>query len=905
MKYPILISYLIISAALVNSFAPQPQPQPQPQPHHHKYILPVLKNTGDNSIETLWLQENDDEDDDGGGDVKFKPPSPSSVASSPDSMFGSSDRDITSNSSKKAAPATTPTTESNNRKDKVVTIPIPLNQTVGVGRHGYNITTLHNVHYNIKLYFPVHEKIAYQIRLHLLRDYYKENGDINVPFRYNSQTFDYGIDKKKKDVYDIALGRWLHNLRKRYKADPEKIPEEFRKELDEMGMNWEGVGAGRRPSTFRKRCDELKAFVEENDHDRVPLDKQDNRSLGIWVERQRVLYRRFLEGGDCGEQLTDDRIEMLRDAGFDVETLVDKSWDGRFSARQKMFDEEWTRMYRQLKEYKDTHGHLLDVKIDLDSKESSPLLYWVAEQKHQHELVRNAFFSGARNLKTILTPDRFQKLSELGFGFALDSAISPWNDVGRYECDIAAMMNLLKGHCEESGQCDLTLDQVYSHQNIAEMLKLYAFQQRIRWEHRHRSIHFKVNVDWLLHREGFNVVEELNLLGFSWYDDSQRSTSTAALQDEYEWWEMYHDLLRYRGANGDFQLESDELWYSEELADWVEEQQMNYSKLSEASNFNEDEDQTISMSEWHYRALHSIGFNLNTDGALLPKSAGRKPSVWKLETNLENEIEDLPRDLQDLQVGGGKKIDKTEQLAWLVRYASLRRYYSKSGSGALSNISSDDISGQRLALWANNQRKQYSNLTSGKKSTMTKRRVDMLDGIGFDWKLQRPGRKEEWEEMKIELIEFKEKFGHCFVPAAYPQLGQWVLLQRQLYQQSRRSDAHGLVLPSTLSKNKEKDLLDIGLDLTMDNLSFGNMAYETMWMCRLEELAEFKDLHGHCIVPVDYKSHYYDLGLWVREQRILYFRHKQGNPSQLDKRRIDDLEQIGFSWDIATANETY
>jgi Helicase associated domain. len=71
-----------------------------------------------------------------------------------------------------------------------------------------------------------------------------------------------------------------------------------------------------------------------------------------------------------------------------------------------------------------------------------------------------------------------------------------------------------------------------------------------------------------------------------------------------------------------------------------------------------------------------------------------------------------------------------------------------------------------------------------------------------------------------------------------------------------------------------------------------------MWKCRLKELASFKDFHGHCNVPIDYASSYYDLGVWAREQRILYLRLKEGTPSQLNKSRADDLEQIGFSWSI-------
>jgi hypothetical protein len=37
---------------------------------------------------------------------------------------------------------------------------------------------------------------------------------------------------------------------------------------------------------------------------------------------------------------------------------------------------------------------------------------------------------------------------------------------------------------------------------------------------------------------------------------------------------------------------------------------------------------------------------------------------------------------------------------------------------------------------------------------------------------------------------------------------------------------------------------------------------------------------------------------------ILLTTSKEGIPSQLVKRRMDDLEQIGFSWDIITSDET-
>ena len=77
-----------------------------------------------------------------------------------------------------------------------------------------------------------------------------------------------------------------------------------------------------------------------------------------------------------------------------------------------------------------------------------------------------------------------------------------------------------------------------------------------------------------------------------------------------------------------------------------------------------------------------------------------------------------------------------------------------------------------------------------------------------------------------------------------------------------------------------------------------------MWKCRLEELQEFKDQHGHCNVVLDYTSRHYDLALWVKEQRILYARAKEGILSQLDGKRIRDLEKLGFSWSKESSEAT-
>ena len=63
--------------------------------------------------------------------------------------------------------------------------------------------------------------------------------------------------------------------------------------------------------------------------------------LAIWVNSQRVEYKRRKEKGDGISSLTDDRIKRLDDIGF--------TWD--------VFEELWGSRFDKLVEYENTHGN--------------------------------------------------------------------------------------------------------------------------------------------------------------------------------------------------------------------------------------------------------------------------------------------------------------------------------------------------------------------------------------------------------------------------------------------------------------------------------------------------------------------------------------------------------------------
>ena len=883
----------------------------------------------------------------------------------------------------------------NQPKDQNQQSPLPR----GVGRQGYNITILHSINYDQSLYNIYSTQESYETRVTLLEDYYTANGDLNVPFRYHIAVDDYDIHGHVSGSYEIHLGRWLHWIRTLYKKDVEnehkwkntkddddkntknnnnkysnnsnnsskskndsaatktsfrrKIPLEYIKRLNDIGMNWDGVGARRRPTKFREKCLELQKFTQVHGHSYVPKDWTENKSLAMWVERQRHLYRLKREGRGKGYQLTDERVDILHSIGFDFHGSMSKQQSGlstndvdsKFSHEHNVgssrgssnIDQEWWKVLDILREYRAIYGHC-DINYNdfangkLKGADIVAISYWIMEQKRQysilhHDLNKSLSYNSVTPrivFKCLLTPDRHEGLRGIDFDFSMNDfdfpfKFMPWQDIAHYHFDYKHLLQQMAQHTSGNASCNMHFDKdlmaniILSNEEQSQSWAmdenntnlLYLFQQRIRWENRHQSLRDNTpNVDWILEKENLDVEAELNQLGFIWYEHDIPDINDIWVR-EYEWWINYYDLCRYKKANGDFALDPYGKWYSEELVDWIEEQKQNYRSFTAS-----DDDNTYYFEEWHLQALFDAGYDFNAvegshplQNTILngPKPSGRPPAVLELEKDLEGQYNELPNDLKEVmkQSMNRKRVDNAEALAWLVRYEALRRLYIR-GPGNLSTLSTDkDVCDHRLALWASNQRKQYQNYLTGKKSALTPGRISLLEEIHFDWKT--PTADEEWEEMLSALKQFKAKFGHCFVPAVYSKdirLGIWVHLQRQLYQLIKRET--DVELSSSLNKKKAKQLIDIGLDLTMDNLAFGNISFETLWRCRLDELQEFKQNFGHCNVELDYTSQYYDLALWVNEQRILYKRAQEGVPSQLDDKRTKELNQIGFSWKLSS-----
>jgi hemerythrin superfamily protein len=154
---------------------------------------------------------------------------------------------------------------------------------------------------------------------------------------------------------DTSLVLWVDTQRKYQKKNELRLD---RKELlDELGFVWKVDG-------WHQQHEKLLEFKRKNGHCRVPLRNKDDKSLGHWVDTQRVYHKK--------NKLRPDRKRILDEIGF-----VWKA-DHNF----KPDDNHWHQQYEKLVEFKRKKGHCL---VPLRNKEDVSLGMWVHRQRTFHK----------------------------------------------------------------------------------------------------------------------------------------------------------------------------------------------------------------------------------------------------------------------------------------------------------------------------------------------------------------------------------------------------------------------------------------------------------------------------------------------------------------------------------------
>ena len=211
---------------------------------------------------------------------------------------------------------------------------------------------------------------------------------------------------------------------------------------------------------------------------------------------------------------------------------------------------------------------------------------------------------------------------------------------------------------------------------------------------------------------------------------------------------------------------------------------------------------------------------------------------------------------------------------WSERLVELREYNNKKGHCNVPQSQGP------LGLWVKIQRSEYRKKKLGKQTALTDERVAALDALGFEWDGRKGGKPKDglWNERLVELREYKKEKGHCNVPRSQGTLGVWVRSQRRLYQKREAGEQ------TPLTDERVAALDALGFEWGTGN--------DERWNERLAELRDYKEENGDCNVPQSQGT----LGVWVKTQRNLYRKRKDGEQTPLTDERIAALEAIGFEW---------
>jgi hypothetical protein len=142
-------------------------------------------------------------------------------------------------------------------------------------------------------------------------------------------------------------------------------------------------------------------------------------------------------------------------------------------------------------------------------------------------------------------------------------------------------------------------------------------------------------------------------------------------------------------------------------------------------------------------------------------------------------------------------------------------------------------------------------------------------GIGFALEdVKFASDNDKWNIRFMELVEYKDKNGHCNCPTHSGSLGFWIKHQRTLFKSKK------------LMVDRYEKLVGIGF-------VFQGFAVDEIWNRRFMELVEYKEKNGDCYIPGT-KG-----GSWISRQRTL-FRSKE-----LKEDRYEKLVKIGFAFEDA------
>ena len=507
----------------------------------------------------------------------------------------------------------------------------------------------------------------------------------------------------------------------------------------------------------------LAIFSSRFDHVDVPLKWQEDESLGRWVFKQRVLYRRYarnnfyqheiLADGRFGRKvipLSPWRIQMLYDIGFSFK--INLRWHDRLV---------------QLERFKENHGH---VQVR-DDDEFPGLNLWIQAQRTEYRRWKH-------DMPSSMNKRRFVLLDRLGLDW--DPLASMWD----------ARIEQLKEYRKEHGHVRVSKTQVFE---LATWLIYVRSQYRIYQDS-----------PWESALTGDRITE-LEGLVMDWEPLESR------------WQQQFQALVEFKEENGHTIVPVD---YSENpsLSLWVQKQRHDY-KAGAMSKENQAQMRGIGFVFDLYHAAFARGLEkLKTYKEMhgdcrVPRS--------HFDQDLVSFVKQQRTQYKRFMNGGSSSLTEERKqildelgFVWQVRttvwndnFEKLRAYHDKYSNCNVPRAYED----KPLYRFISVQRTQYKRFQNGESQRLTSARIKKLEALGFVWNTN----DARWMERYNDLMGFKRENGHCSVPDKYranPSLGSWVRNQRVQYRNLQAEKK------STMTSSRIALLEKIGFQWSMRKL---------------------------------------------------------------------------------------
>jgi hypothetical protein len=667
------------------------------------------------------------------------------------------------------------------------------------------------------------------------------------------------IDEKTEE-----LNRWVKRQRSFRRKNGLSLPQI--EALNEIGFTWKYLaiaGSTKTPktreskATWEQMYEGISEFYKRQGHCNIPDNWGANPSLPLWVED--------LKGLKHQSKLSQQQIDQLEAIGFKW-TSYERKWDEMFfkliaqmrpkhsgnaresnygpalkrwiltqrqlkkkgllsSGREEKlnsigftwdyYDALWEEMRKRLIRYKEKHG---DCLVPAQWEEDTPLGSWVLTQRMNRK-------------KNRLSESRIEKLDALGFSWILNTSnqnFSSWDD----------MFEELLSYIDTNGHCEL-VDSWTSP--LASWLRT---QRRLKRQN----------------KLGEHKTSKLEAVGFQW------STHDAG------WEKMFTRLIEWQEnktcADAPQELGS---WMTTQRQ-FYKQNKLNPERIQKLESIQFDWDPM--NSKWEEMLSRLKTYREKHGNCLVPNKWTNDPELanWvrtqksfkrsqRLSESRRKKLDAIQFEWQTARAEVKKSPAKAPKAGWYTMLEELRAYRAERGNCLVPQKWAKN---KPLADWVSWQR------VARKRGLLGQHQVEELTALSFDW----DPTNTHWENMFSQLVEYKERHGHCNVPQRsydYPELATWVRTQRIAMREER---------PSFLGQRKER----------LEELGFTWAVYTNEpWGEMLEKLKAYRLKYGDCNVPQKWKQDR-KLGRWVNTQRL---RRLQG---KIKTERVKKLDSIGFVW---------